>query len=92
MREIWELQLRLPRRAGSQAFRLLENKRFRAGYDFLLLREDVGEIEPGLGDWWTKFQDVDEDKRQAMAESVQQPKNKRRRRRKKTPSSKPAHD
>ena len=38
-----ELQLRLPRRAGSQAFRLLENKRFRAGYDFLLLREDVGE-------------------------------------------------
>ncbi|MFT7299883.1 MAG: poly(A) polymerase [Porticoccus sp.] len=92
MREIWELQLRLPRRAGSQAFRLLENKRFRAGYDFLLLRENVEEIEPGLGDWWTKFQDADEDKRQAMAESVQQPKNKRRRRRKKTPSSKPTHD
>jgi poly(A) polymerase len=92
MREIWELQLRLPRRAGSQAFRLMENKRFRAGYDFLLLREETGEIESGLGDWWTRFQDADEHKRQTMADSVQQPKNKRRRRRKKPPPKNPVHD
>lgn len=92
MREIWELQLRLPRRAGSQAFRLMENKRFRAGYDFLLLREETGEIESGLGDWWTRFQDADEQKRQTMADSVQQPKNKRRRRRRKPPPKNPVHD
>ncbi|MDX2350623.1 MAG: polynucleotide adenylyltransferase PcnB, partial [Porticoccus sp.] len=92
MREIWELQLRLPRRAGSQAFRLMENKRFRAGYDFLLLREDAGEIESGLGDWWTHFQDADEDKRQTMADSVQQPKSKRRRKRRKPPTKNPVHD
>ncbi|MBQ0711664.1 MAG: polynucleotide adenylyltransferase PcnB [Porticoccus sp.] len=92
MREIWELQLRLPRRAGSQAFRLMENKRFRAGYDFLLLREDAGEIESGLGDWWTQFQDADEDKRQTMADSVQQPKSKRRRKRRKPPAKNPVHD
>jgi poly(A) polymerase len=82
MREIWELQLRLPKRAGKQAFRLMENKRFRAGYDFLLLREDVGEIEPGLGHWWTDFQDVDEEKREEMVRAVQQPRDRRRRRRK----------
>lgn len=87
MREIWELQLRLPRRAGNQAFRLMEHKRFRAGYDFLLLREETGEIESRLGLWWTNFQDVDDEKRQEMIKKVQQPRNASRnknRRRKKT--------
>lgn len=86
MREIWELQLRLPKRGGNQAFKLMDNRRFRAGYDFLLLREDVGEIEPGLGQWWTDFQDADDDKRHEMARAVQQPRNKRRRRRKPKPN------
>jgi poly(A) polymerase len=92
MREIWELQLRLPRRAGSQAFRLMENKRFRAGYDFLLLREDAGEIESGLGQWWTTFQDVDETKQQEMVSAIQQTKSKRRRRKKPSKPKKPVHD
>tara|TARA_R110001592_G_scaffold320639_2_gene598741 strand:- start:60882 stop:62237 length:1356 start_codon:yes stop_codon:yes gene_type:complete len=93
MREIWELQCRLPRRAGNQAFRLLENKRFRAGYDFLLLREDVGEIEPGLGQWWTTFQEVEESKQQEMVSAIQLPKKKPRRRRKKSAQPKqPSHD
>jgi poly(A) polymerase len=92
MREIWELQLRLPRRAGSQTFRLMENKRFRAGYDFLLLREETGEIESGLGDWWTRFQDADEQERQTMVNSVQQPKSKGRRRRRKPRPKKPVND
>ena len=92
MREIWELQLRLPRRAGNQAFRLMENKRFRAGYDFLLLREDAGEIDPGLGHWWTDFQDADEDKRREMTNAIQQPRKKRRRRRKPTTPKNADHD
>ena len=45
MREIWSMQDRFERRAGQQAFRLLENKRFRAAYDFLLLRAATGEDE-----------------------------------------------
>ncbi len=57
MREIWELQFRLPNNQGKKAFLVFEHPRFRAGYDFLLLREQAGEIEPGLGDWWTKFQE-----------------------------------
>lgn len=71
MREIWELQLRLPRRAGNQAFKILENKRFRAGYDFLLLREDSGEIKSDLGPWWTIFQDVDEPTQRKMVNKIE---------------------
>lgn len=56
MREIWELQYRLPNRSGSRAQRLITHPRFRASYDFLLLREEAGEIEPGLGQWWTEYQ------------------------------------
>lgn len=66
IREIWELQPRLPRRSGQQAFRTLGHPRFRAAYDFLLLREQAGEDHQGLGDWWTRFQEVDEAGRQAM--------------------------
>ena len=87
MREIWELQLRLPRRAGTQASRLMENNRFRAGYDFLLLREDAGEIEPGLGEWWTRFQEANEHAREEMTSNLDQPKSRRRRRR---PSKRPS--
>jgi len=93
MREIWELQLRLPRRMGNQAFRLMENKRFRAGYDFLLLREETGEIGSGLGLWWTSFQDASEEKRLEMAQQVQKSqnpsRNKNRRRRKPSKSKAP---
>ena len=71
MKEIWELQLRLPRRAGNQAFKLLTNKRFRAGYDFLLLREDAGEIQPELGQWWTVFQDAEEANQKDMVSAIQ---------------------
>ena len=56
MKEMWELQLRLPKNQGSRALKLIEHPRFRAGYDFLLLREEAGEIEAGLGQWWTEFQ------------------------------------
>ncbi len=66
MREIWSMQLRLDRRAGHQPFRLLEHKRFRAAYDFLLLRVQAGEAEAELGEWWTRFQEAPEAERRAM--------------------------
>lgn len=71
IREIWELQPRLPRRSGSQAFRVLGHPRFRAAYDFLLLREQAGEDHQGLGDWWTRFQEVGEAERKAMVAALQ---------------------
>lgn len=70
MREIWDMQSRLPRRGGERAFRLMEMPRFRAAYDFLLLREDSGEIPAGLGQWWTDFQQADEEQRLQMVRDV----------------------
>ncbi|MCV6588847.1 MAG: polynucleotide adenylyltransferase PcnB [Marinobacterium sp.] len=56
VREIWELQLRLPRHQGKRAERLLEHPRFRAAYDLLVLRENSGEDLDGLSTWWTEYQ------------------------------------
>ncbi|WP_199775477.1 polynucleotide adenylyltransferase PcnB [Microbulbifer pacificus] len=70
MREIWDMQSRLPRRAGERAFRLMELPKFRAAYDFLLLREDSGEIPAGLGQWWTEFQQADEEQRLQMVRDL----------------------
>ena len=45
---------------------LLDNPRFRAGYDFLLLRESAGEETHGLGQWWTEYQDANDSGRRDM--------------------------
>jgi poly(A) polymerase len=78
MRDIWELQFRLDKRKGNQAERLLEHRRFRAAYDFLLLREQAGEIEPGLGEWWTQYQNADESERRQMVQQLGGAKRKKR--------------
>lgn len=73
IREIWQLQQRLPKRFGRRAYQLLDHPRFRAAYDFLLLR---GQIEGGdlleLGQWWTEFQEADGDERQQMLDTLRQ--------------------
>ncbi|PKM04483.1 MAG: polynucleotide adenylyltransferase PcnB [Gammaproteobacteria bacterium HGW-Gammaproteobacteria-6] len=66
LREIWDMQPRLERRSGRRADQLLEHPRFRAAYDFLLLREGAGEETEGLGQWWTDYQDASADKRRKM--------------------------
>ena len=66
LREIWDMQERLPRRQGKRADLLLEHPRFRAGYDFLLLRESAGEETDGLGDWWTRYQEIGDGERRTM--------------------------
>ncbi len=66
MKEIWEFQLRLTQRTGNRALTLLKHKRFRAAYDFVLLRESAGENLNGLGQWWTEFQAADPQQREKM--------------------------
>ena len=92
MREIWGLQPRLERRVGRAPWRLIEHPRFRAGYDFLLLRGAAGEIDAALGDWWTRFIDADSAGREALqnelsASDAAGSGAKRKRRRKKKPST-----
>jgi poly(A) polymerase len=66
MRDIWSMQPRFERRTGKNPYKLLEHTRFRAGYDFLLLRCASGEIDEELGEWWTAFYEGDETAREAL--------------------------
>jgi poly(A) polymerase len=82
MKEIWALQPRFEQRGGQRPYRLLEHPRFRAAYDFLLLRAESGEIDAELGEWWTRFQDAGDEERTAMLRADSGPKPRRRKRRK----------
>jgi poly(A) polymerase len=66
MKEIWVLQARLTNRSGRRPFALLSNPRFRAAYDFLLLRCESGELDMEIAEWWERFQRVDEEERTGM--------------------------
>jgi poly(A) polymerase len=66
MRDIWAMQPRFERRTGKTPYKLLEHLRFRAGYDFLLLRCEAGEIDAEIGRWWTDFAAGDADQREAL--------------------------
>ncbi|ABE48870.1 polynucleotide adenylyltransferase PcnB [Methylobacillus flagellatus] len=91
MREIWSLQPRFEQRAGRRPYSLLENPRYRAGYDFLLLRCESGELPNEIGQWWTDFANADGEQRQAMLLPDTAPR-KRRRRRSRKPSSSAAEE
>ena len=69
MRDILMLQPRFERRAGRRALRLLEHPKFRAAYDFLLLRAASGEIDPEIAAWWTRLQELSPEDRIAEVES-----------------------
>ena len=68
MREIWSMQPRLEQLPGKRALSLLENRRFRAAYDFLCLRADFDESLQEAADWWTRVQEVDEETQLDMCE------------------------
>ena len=87
-REIWDMQGRLEQRRGRRPLQLLTHPRFRAGYDFLLLRGEAGEAVGDLPQWWTTFQEDNEEARAAMlAELGPQTTRKPRRRRRRRPAA-----
>ena len=88
MREIWEFQLRLQKRRGRKSVQLLSHRRFRAAYDFLLLREQAGEDLDGLGKYWTELQEKHPDVVAEAGSAEPAPERpRRRRRRRKRPAS-----
>lgn len=99
MRDIWTMQPRFEKRVGRYPYRLLEVPRFRAGYDFMLLRSQAGYCQPSLGQWWTDFYYADLPQREALlaaaksddSDSGKTPSspNKKRRRRPKKPKPDP---
>lgn len=70
MREIWLMQPRFERRTGNGPFSLVEQPRFRAGFDFLRLRADAGEADAELARWWEEFSLADEDKRTRLMDQL----------------------
>jgi len=79
--EIWSLQKRLEKRLPRGVTPLLRHKRFRAAYDFLLLRQAMGEVDVELTDWWTQIQESDQNQQQDMIKTLQPPAQRGRRRR-----------
>jgi poly(A) polymerase len=85
MQEIWALQTRFPQTRGKRPLKLLAHPRFRAAYDFLLLRAAAGEADPELADWWTEYQ---QGHAEAPAPTESRPSGRRsRRRRRRKPAS-----
>ena len=70
MREIWMMQPRFEKRSGNTPFSLAEQPRFRAGFDFLRLRADVGEIDEELADWWQAFSLADDGVRESLVREL----------------------
>ena len=95
LRELVGLQPRFERREGRRALRLLNHPRFRAAYDFLVLRAAAGEADPELAKWWTDIQSASPEEKIARVESAAPgeraasdgPRRHRRRRRRRPPAA-----
>jgi len=92
MREIWALQSRFEHTRGKRPARLAAHPRFRAAYDFLLLRTQAGEVSQKLADWWTEYQQ-DREPADSTMKSDGAPRRRGRRggRRRRKPASAPAN-
>jgi poly(A) polymerase len=95
-REIWSLQSRLLRPAAKRVEKAMEHPRFRAAYDFLLLREKAGDPVEEAAEFWTRYLGTPEETRGELVENLRPatgneggapggPKRRRRRRRRKPP-------
>jgi poly(A) polymerase len=81
MKEIWMLQPRFEQQTPGRVHRLLSHPRFRAGYDFLLLRAEANNTLQPLAQWWTEIQHVSPEEQAAMIQALTPPKKRQRRRR-----------
>jgi len=86
IKDIWALQPRFEQRSGKRPYGMLEQPRFKAGYDFLLLRAESGEVPAEVGRWWTDFLNGDGDERAALLLPPAPDEAKKRRRRKRKPN------
>jgi poly(A) polymerase len=70
VREMFAAQPRLEQPRGRRALRMLEQPRFRAGFDLLLLRAEMGLADPAIATWWTRVQEVSQSDRDRMADAL----------------------
>jgi poly(A) polymerase len=72
LREMLALQPRFERRDGRRTLALLQHPRFRAAYDFMLLRSEAGLVPADIATWWTEIQTVPAEERASRVASVAQ--------------------
>jgi poly(A) polymerase len=72
MREIWMMQPRFEKRSGNTPFTMVEQPRFRAGFDFMRLRSDVGEVDVVLADWWQQFSQASDSMREDLVAQLRE--------------------
>jgi poly(A) polymerase len=70
MKEIWRLQPRFENQSPKKIYRLLLHPRFRAAYDFMLLRCQSNELDHSIGIWWTNFIDADHHEKSLMVKEL----------------------
>lgn len=81
IKEVWELQWRLTQPKARQIPVLVQQPRFRAGFDFLVLRERVGEPTDDMGQWWDRYQQIStNDQREAAIRQLNRDQQRQRRR------------
>jgi len=80
MREIWMMQPRFEKRTGNTPFSLAEQPRFRAGFDFMRLRADIGEVDVVLADWWQEFSQASDAVREDLVAQLREEQHKGQRR------------
>lgn len=91
MREIWMMQPRFDKRSGATPYSLVEQARFRAAFDFMRLRADVGEVSEAIAEWWQEFSSTSDDvRRQDLLDQVRDEQHKRTRQRGPARSAAPA--
>ena len=66
MQTIWLLQLRFERRFGKNPYTLVEHPKYRAAFDFMLLRNQLGHVDDEQVEWWKQFVAADVEARKAM--------------------------
>ncbi len=70
MKEIWRLQPRFENQSPKKIYRLLLHPRFRAAYDFMLLRCESNQLDKNIGIWWTSFIDADHHEKSLMVKQL----------------------
>ncbi len=92
IKEIWALQTRLEQPLRKRVTSLSQQARFRAAYDFLLLRAQFDKHLQKSADWWTEFQEADEARREEMMGGLKTRARRRRSRQRKRPVHHASHD
>jgi poly(A) polymerase len=75
IRELWSLQPKFNARVGSKPSRLISHPRFRAAFDFLLLRAQTGGADLEIAKWWETYQNANETEQRKMTAPSRQTKN-----------------